>query len=804
MLKNYLTVALRAFRRHSLHALMNVAGLAIGLAACILISLYILDELSFDRMHEDADRIYRVVEERTSADGGTQHFVYTMGPLGPELVSSVGAVEQSVRAISRTYTGRQVVQRGDVRLYVGTQLFTEPAFFDLFDFPFVAGSREGALDEPLEVVLTEEAALTYFGQEDPIGQTLAVERLGDVTVRGVVRLPSNTHVDYSLFYSMATLMSNEGWSSWAADWSSSGFMTYLRLAPGADAERVEQEMARLVSSRADDETQKTRRPYLQALTDIHLGSSHIEFDENRAPGRPAYLYIFGAVAVFLVLIAAINYMNLTTARSMRRAREIGLRKVVGAYRRQLAAQFLVESLLTTVIAVAAALALVRLALPAFSSLADKQLSLGMPHLLGALALALLVGLISGSYPAFYLSRFRPALILKGSGGGKPGGAMLRQGLVVTQVVMSIVLIIATMVVHNQLEYIQSKRLGFEEDQLVVVDINDRRARSAFETVKEEMASVPGVVSVSVSNNVPGDWKGIPQIDVAGAAEQALITASFLGVDEDFLDTYQIELVEGRAFGSDFATDSTSVLLNETAARRLGLGVGDRIRIPLEDTVTEEPLPDLEAEVIGMVRDFHLVSLHQPIGPLVLGFRSNPLDVIDYFTVRISGADPLATIEGLRAVGERFDPDHPFEHNFLGQRLMDFYVSELRVRKIFGLAAALSVLIACLGLFGLAAFTAEQRTKEIGIRKVVGASVADIVALLNRDFAKLVLIALVFAAPLGYWVMNWWLQDFAYRTDLGAWTFAAAGLLAFGLAFLTVSYHSVKAATNDPVKSLRYE
>jgi putative ABC transport system permease protein len=795
MLKNYLIVALRSIRRNSLYAVMNVGGLAIGLAACILITLYIADELSFDRMHEDADRIYRVIEERTGVHGASQHFVYTMGPLGPALESSVPGVEETVRAMSAWSTGRRSIQRGDARFFVGNQLFTEPGFFDLFDFPFVAGDPEGALEEPFEVVLTEESALMYFGDENPIGQTLSVEFIGDFTVRGVVRVPQNTHVEYSMFFSFATMTSQEDWKNWLADWSTKRVMTYVRLAPGIDPAGIDQEMMRLVESHADEETRETRRPHLQALTDIHLGSSHIDFDENRGRGHAPYLYIFGVVAVFLVLIAAINYMNMATARSMRRAREIGLRKVVGAYRRQLIAQFLAESLLTSWMALVVALLLVRAALPAFNSFADKVLAVSFPVLLGSLVLASIVGILAGSYPALFLSKFQPASILKGSGDRRMGGARMREALVVAQFVMSIALIVATIVVQNQLEFVQSKRLGFEEQQLVVVDINDGRLRAGYASVKQEMAAVPGVVNVSVSNNVPGDWKNIAQVEIASTGEDALTRAHFFAVDEHFLETYRIELAEGRSFGGEFATDSTSVLLNETAARTLRLDVGDRLRIPAQA---------FEADVIGIVRDFHFMSLHQPIGPMVLGFRSNPIDLIDYFTVRISGENPLATIDGLRAVGERFDPDHPFELNFLDQRLMDFYTRETRVRQIFGASAALSILIACLGLFGLAAFTTEVRTKEIGVRKVLGASVTDIVSLLSRDLARLVVIAFVLAAPLAYLVMRWWLQDFAYRTDMGPSTFAAAGILAFVTAMATVSYHSIKAATADPVKNLRYE
>lgn len=807
MLKNYLTVAFRSLRRYPLLSAADVLGLAVGLAVCILILLYIYDELSYDSMHAEADRIVRVLEEREAADGARRHYAYTAGALGPELQRTVPAVENAARMVGASGTGRRVVERGEARFYVGDHAFTEPAFFDMFDFRFVAGSPTGALDDPQEVVLTIESAERYFGHEDPIGQTIGVEGIGDFTVTGVVNLPTNTHVNKSIFFSFETLLQNEDWRTYLESWESSIVMTYLQLAPQATADDVGAAVAERMARLADGETAATRRPYLQPLADIHLASGHIDFDENRAQGAPEYLYLFGAVALFVVLIAAINYTNMSTARSMRRAKEIGMRKAAGALRSQLVWQFLVESLLTTFAALILAAVLVWLALPFFNTMSGKSMSIGAAGLRSIIAGAVLlvgaVGLLAGSYPAFYLSRYRPAMVLRGVGGTCHSGTVpLRKSLVVLQFTLSIALIIGTLALHRQLEFVQNTRLGFNEDRLVVVDINDGRVRSAFETVKSEFSGVPGVERVTVSNRVPGDWKNIPRVDITRAGGEQVSTAHFLGVDEDFLDTYEIRLVGGEPFGRGFARDSTSVLVNETAARQLGLSIGDLVRVP-EETCVDCPAL-FEARVAGIVDDFHYESLHLPIGPLVMGYRTNPLDVIDYFTIRVDGRTASEVVDGLRRVGERFDPDHPFEFNFLDVRLADFYTSERQVRSVIGAAALLALLIACMGLFGLAAFTAERRTKEIGIRKTLGATVGQIVALLTGDFARLVGVAFVVATPIAYVGTHWWLQEFAYRAPVGVSTFLLAGGTALLLAVLTVSYQAVKAALADPVESLRYE
>ncbi len=810
MLKNYLKIALRNLRKQPLYSFINISGLAVGIACCVLMLLYVQDEYAFDAIHHKGDRIYRVVEARQSPDQGTRHIAYTMGPLAPALESDFPEVVQTLRMIGRS-VGRATVGYGQNRFYEGDHLFAEPSFFELFDFEMRRGDPQTALNAPLSVVLTETAARKYFGDLDPFGKTLSAGRFGDFEVTGILRDPPvNSHLQFSMLFSFATLEGQDGWKEWIADWQSDGFITYVLLEEGQSAANLEAGLAALGARHRDAESTAARQVHLQALGDVHFQSSHIEFDRNDAKTDLTYLYVFSAIALFIILIACINYMNLATAQSMKRAREVGMRKVVGAHRWQLIGQFLGESLLFTVVALVVALVLVMLFLPAFNAFTGKalhwDLSTNGAVLLGLLGLTLIVGLLSGSYPAFYLSRFSPAVVLKGKLAVGSGAALLRQGLVVAQFALSIGMIVSTVVVYNQLDYIRSKRLGFDQEHLVVVDVNSGNSRQNFQVFKDEVMRLASVQSVAVSSRVPGEWKDIPLVEVQpeGATDDAVQTMSFLGVDEDFLETFQMETIAGRFFTGHHPTDSTTVLINEAAARLLGWDdpIGRRIRVPRVNRGGRSREVEFTAEIVGVVRDFHFRSLHEQIGPMVLGWRLNPIQAIDYYTLRISGDDVPATIAQLEAIHKAFD-DTPFELNFLDAQLNRFYQDDQRVGGLFGVAAALAIFIACLGLFGLAAFMAQQRTKEIGVRKVLGASVGGIVLLLSKDFARLLLIAFVLALPT-YFLMERWLSTFAYRIEISWWMFFLSGLAALVIASLTVSYQAIKAAVADPVRALRYE
>jgi putative ABC transport system permease protein len=604
-----------------------------------------------------------------------------------------------------------------------------------------------------------------------------------------------------MIVSYSTSQANERWIQWLDGWANTNLIVYAVLKENTDPARAQESMNAVLSANLGDESD-TRRAYLQPITDIHLGSGAIQVERHAREGDPRYIYIFSAIGMFLVLIASINYMNMTTARSMRRAREIGMRKVTGGHKGQLVRQFLAESILTTVLAIVIAVTLVTATLPFFNDIAGKDLSssslMEWRFLLELAALALLVGLFAGSYPALFLSRLSPSQILSGSSEVGAGATRLRRGLVVAQFTLSIFMIVATIVVYNQMDFVQSTRLGFNENQLVVVDINNGDVRRDWETVRAEFSKVPFVESVSTSSRVPGDWKDMTEIEVrvAGESSDDLVTMHFLGVDDAFLKTFEIELLSGRDFSPDRA-DSTSVIVNESAARLLG------ITSPANQMVEIPSVPFL-GQVVGIVEDFNYESLHRPVGPLILGYWSNPVRAIDYFTARIRAGRLEPVIAGLREVGERFDPSHPFEYNVLDQRLRDFYVADRRMGTLFGLAAALAIFIACLGLAGLAAYTAERRTKEIGVRKVLGASVQGIVVLLSRDFVILVLVAFVIAGPLSYLAMDRWLNAFAYKTDLSLSIFVLSGAAALALALVTVSFQAIRSAVSNPIESLRYE
>jgi putative ABC transport system permease protein len=811
MIKNYLKIGLRSLSRHKVYTFINIAGLAIGIACCIVMLLYVQDELSFDAFHQKSNRIYRLIETQQSPDQGDRHLPFTMGPAGPAMVSEFPDVSNCVRIRTRWAMGRFPVRYGEKLFYEGDIMIAEQSFFEVFDFKLRQGNSATALVEPQSVVMTEKSAYKYFGDENPMGKTLDAGRFGKITVTGVLKdPPDNSHLQFSMLFSFSSLPAqDQRWQQYIDSWKSMGFLTYIVTNKPIDVAAFNTRLIDFVNQhRGKDLQAEIRRQItVQPLRDIHFKSSGIESDVNHAKSDIIYVYIFSIIAGFILLIACINYMNLATARSIKRAREIGMRKVLGAFRRQLVVRYLSESILLTAIALILALAIAQLVLPLFNSLAAKNLAIHLasnPLLIpGLLLLTFLVGIVSGSYPAFYLAGMRPSAVLKGEIRTGGDGAFMRRVLMITQFTLSIIMIVSTLVAHRQLSYIHEKNLGFNKDHLIVVDINSGGTRSNAQTIKSEMLRIPSVKSVSTSSRVPGEWKNLVEIGVAtaDASLSDLRTMYFIGADEDFLKTFEINLLAGRNFSPDMGTDTTAVLLNETAAAMLHwkVPIGKEIRVPMGDD--EKPLV---ARVIGVVKDFNFRSLHEKVGPMVIGHWNNPIQLIDYFTARVNTADISATLKSLETIHEQFDQETPFEYNFLDERLNNFYKRDIRVGKIFTIAAVLTILIACLGIFGLASFTTEQRTKEIGVRKVLGASVSDLIMLISRQFAQLVLIAFVIATPIGYFVMSRWLQNFAYRVSIEWWVFAIAGLAALLITLVTISYQSIRAALANPVDSLRYE
>lgn len=812
MLGNYFKIAIRNLLKHRGYTLINILGLVAGLACCILILLYVLDELRFDAFHAKAGRIFRVVEVRSTPDRGDQHNARSVAPLGPAMEAEFPEVAASVRMLQLF---RVTMQFRENRFYEGDYLLSEPSFFKIFDFEFLRGNPETALVEPRSVVLTEAAARKYFGEEDPLGNTLRAEAFGDLKVTAILKdLPPNSHLHFSMLISFGSMEHINWWAPFLNDWNPNyrTVITYLLLQEPAAAPALAAKLPVFLNKHRGEADWPLKDLYLQPLRDIHFRSGHIAFERNHNQGEIAYIYIFSAIALLIVLIAGINYMNLAAARALNRAREVGVRKVVGASRFQLAGQFLSESLLLVALAFLLALFVVELVLPFFNAFVGKQITLGQAlqpeAIFTFLGLTVLVGLLSGSYPAFFLSRLQAVRVLKGGAEKLARISNLRRALVVLQFILSVVMMIAALVVYQQMNYVRNKHLGFDREHLMVIDINSNNVRRHAETMKAEMRRNPAVLAVSVTNRVPGDWKNIATIDAlpGDAPSSTAHTMYLLAVDREFVETYGVRLAAGENF-SGRGGDSLSVLINEAAARALGWEnpLGKEIRIPRADLEGGgSSKADFRARVIGVVKDFHFKSLYEKIESLVLAWQDNPFDRIDYFSVKVRGTNLAATLDFLREIGERFDPDHPFEYNFLDERLNDFYRRDQKLGQLFGIAALLAIFIACMGLFGLAAFMAGQRTKEIGIRKALGATVASLISLLSKDFAKLVLIANLIAWPLAWYVMNRWLEDFAYRIEIGWWVFALAGALALLIALLTVSYQAIKAALANPVEALRYE
>ena len=809
MLRNYLKIAWRNLLRNRAFSVLNIAGLAIGIATCLIILLFVADELSYDRFHEKADRIVRVIF-RASMQGQQLNEATVMPPVAQTLRADYPEVQEATRL--RNY--------GMPRVSVGDKIFREDAFafvdsnfFQVFSLPFVQGDAKTALVQPNTVVISQTAAERYFGNADPIGKTLTFKDLNaTLKITGVIEpVPANSHFHIDLFASMANVPEARQTTC-----LQSGFYTYLVLPKGYDYRKLEAKLPQVVEKYMGPQLQQPfgmsyaqfRQKgnelglFLQPLTDIHL---HSDFANDLSPaGDVRYVYIFGAIALFMLLIACINFMNLSTASASKRAREVGIRKVMGSVRGELVGQFLLESILLTAVALGLGIGLVYLALPVFNELAGKNLSLNFnthPALLpGLLGFGLLVGVLAGSYPAFFLSSFKPVAVLKGRvlSGTNPGrNISLRSGLIVFQFFISITLTVCTTVVYRQLSYIQNKKLGYEKDQVLVLPETWMlgKGEAAF---SQQLRQDPRVVSVSTSGYLPAGPSHDNNFFVYPDAQSAqLVKTLRYDVDDAYIPTLGMQLATGRNFSPQFGTDSTGVILNETAAKAFGWGSK-----ALGHTITHSDNEGLKMtyRVIGVVRDFHFKSLHERISPLVMTLGNTAGTMI----VKVKTQNIAGVLAALESNWKQFKAEGPFAYSFLDERFQATYRAEQKAGQILGIFAGLTIFVACLGLFGLATFTAEQRTKEIGVRKVLGASLTSIVSLLSRDFLKLVLVAIVLAAPIAGYAMNRWLQDFAYRIDLEWWVFALAGLLAVGIALLTVSFQSVKAALMNPVKSLRSE
>lgn len=823
MFKNYFRTALRTLSRNKLYTVLNVAGLTFGLSCFLIIGLYIFDELTFDRQHTNADRIYRVVENK-SVNGEATVIAAASYKLAEESKKVIPGVENTTR-IQRMGRANILNPENPSNFFQETVTAADKNFLDIFDFPFIAGDKKTALKEPNSIIITEDLAMRLFNKTDVLGKMLRFSFTEPpFRITGVLKNhPRNSSFDFNSVLSEATFQSDEGFRNMVAgDWFSENFSVYALLKPNTNAQTVAQQMSKLVHNNFKAPAGTNFSYTLQPFTDVHLYSENIVDGARNsnvdavAKGNPLYIKIFSFIAFFLLLIAGINYINLTTAKASGRLKEIGVRKTIGALKSNLFRQFLFESFLITFISFLFAIVIVNLLLPAFNQFTNKQLSLGFSTdyriWLCAIAFTAITGLLSGSYPALMLSRFKPVLLLKGLKLQNKSGLSLRKALVVFQFTVSVIMIIATIVLYMQVKYLNTTDLGFNKDLMVVIDVNTSKARSNFEAVKTEMAKIPTVKNVSVTSRVPGEWKSLRTIKIKDEGNtDAPKVAYMIGADKDFLKTYEIKLLNGRNF--DTPSDSSGIIINETAAKMLGITEaanqiaeipefsesGDGSFTPLnEDNTAFKP------RVLGIVKDFHFQSLRDKIEPLVLCYNHNPVQVIDYYSAKISPLNIQSTLDKLKDVMVKNDADDPFEYHFLNDQLALFYIEDSRRQTILIWAALSTIFIACLGLFGLATYAAEQRIKEIGVRKVLGASVYSLASLLSKDFLKLVLIANGIAFPVAWWATNKWLQEYAYHIDIGWWIFAVAGISACAIALITISYQAIKAAIANPVKSLRTE
>ncbi|MEZ4701454.1 MAG: ABC transporter permease [Rhodothermales bacterium] len=802
MWKNHLKMALRALGKHKGYALVNGLGLTVGLAGFILIALFVRFELSYDRFHEKADRIFRIAKEDPDSNYlGTNQFTVTSAPLAPALMDEFPEVEYATQLVPVD----ALLRIADAR-FSEKGLYATAHFFDVFSFELVAGDTRTALAEPGSIVLTTSLARAYFGATDPIGQTvtrLESGRSHSLTVTGIVSdPPPNSHISFDFLLSMRS------WDRYVehlarGDWDSNNYRTYVSLQPGSDVSAFATNLVALAQDRLGEIAYYKEQPgripiyFPQPLKDIHL-RSHLNF-ELGANGDIRYVYLFSWIGFLILLIACINYMNLATARSVMRAREVGVRKVMGARRAQLVGQFLTETMLIAVVAVGLALLLVALCLPAFNALTAREMSFASGDLdklvLTGVGLALLVGLIAGSYPALLMSGHAPLGVMKGIVAGRMSGASFRNALVVAQFAATTVLLVATMAMSRQMRYIQTAQTGVDREHVLSIPIEDPAARERYPAMKSALESQPNVLAVT------GAWYNPTQISSQsgtrtweGSQEGDHISVYHMPVQPEFFDLFRMELVEGRFFGADSAAGAANAMvINETMRRQLGWETAAGKWFTFRNQ---------QFQIVGVMKDFNFLSLHQAIEPLAF-YPGIPRDV-ERVLVKVRPDGLPQTLSALEKAFATFSPEYPFAYEFLDDAYNKMYETDVRLSRLIGYFTALALFIACLGLLGLTTFVASRRTKEIGVRKVLGASLADILVLLSMHFLKLVAFGFLVAIPLAYIGVRRWLEDFAFQIDVGPGLFALAGACVAFVALATISIQSVRAAQADPVESLRYE
>lgn len=811
MISNYLKIAWRNLLKNKAFSIINIAGLAIGLACFMLISLYVADELSYDRYNEKADRIYRVNAD-VRMGGSELHLSVASDMVGATMKKDYPQVEQFVRFYNSN--GSKLIKKGNQFIDEQAVTHVDSTLFDVFTLPAIAGNTKTALNEPNTVVLTKTAALKYFGTVDAVGKTIETNdsksKLYKVTAV-IQDIPKNSHFNFDLFFSMDNVDYPFGTHL------SMNFQTYLLLRPGTDYKEFQknfkQYLAKYVVPQAKEimninsmeefeQSGNKLELSLIPVTDIHLRSDR--FPELGRNSSIQYVYIFSAVALFILLIACINFMNLSTARSSSRAKEVGIRKVLGTDKKALIGQFLTESVMMSVIALVFALVIAFLVMPLFNDISGKSFtfsnSLNLSRALVLGPIPVVVGILAGSYPAFYLSAFQPIAVLKGKVNAGFKRSSLRNVLVVVQFATSIILIFGTIIIYRQLNYIQNKKLGFNKDQVLLIQGTAALENNvdAFRTEVSKlsgvkMSSFAGYLPISNSSRSDDSFSKDPVMDSKNA-----FNMQTWNVDYDYVNTLGMEIIKGRNFSREFGSDSTAIIINESTAKILGYEdpIGKKV-YSLESMGSSKLVP---STIIGVVRNFHFESLRQTIGPLCMRLGYNKWET----AFKISTANVKPLLAQVESKWRSMAPGMPFQYRFLDESFNSMYRDEQRIGKLAMTFSFLAIFIACLGLFGLATYMAEQRMKEIGVRKVLGASVSDIASMLSKDFLKLVLISSLIAFPIAWYAMNKWLMDFAFRVSIAWWVFVAAAVVALVIAIVTVSFQSIKAALSNPINSLRNE
>jgi len=817
MLRNYLKTALRSLFKQRIYTFINITGLAVSIGACLLIALYVQFELSYDRFFPDSDRIYKIILERKYPNHST-YYASIPHSYADAVKRDFPEVENSMLMFGagNNVAVKYKISEGNVKAFEEDHfVFADSVFFDFFDVGLVKGDKSKALVSPNQVIVSASTAQRYFGNDDPLGKVLTGD-LGEFKVTGVFPdLPQNSHLRFDGVCSFqgAQIRRQENFISFDS-------YTYVKLKPNTSAKNLEAKFPKMVdryaSGQIERELKQSWEDYkkagngyryiLQPLTSIHLDPTNVEFT-NTPSGNRNHVYALTFIAILILSIACINFMNLSTARSSERAREVGVRKVMGSLRNQLVAQFLTEALLLSLAGTLLAVAIAYLALPSFNTLVEKNLyfSFSVQFIIGLILTFVIVGILAGLYPAFVLSGFNPVIVMKGNFSGNTKGSWLRNGLVVFQFMISIVLIISTLIVNQQMDFIRKKDLGFNKEQVLMVEQAFALGKS-MDVFKNEVQKIPEVIEVARTSSRVGN-----RDDVFGQMFQPygsndVLTVKSMMMDDEFTDLIKFNLKEGRLFSKE-SSDSLNILLNESAVKTIGLNDPVGRKLTNNDLFQGDSANRKQRifTVIGVVKNFHFQSLHDEITPLVMFnvevFGKN--QATQFIAIKLK-SENQAVVDQIGRKWKELVPERPFHYEYLDKNLALNYAEENRAEKMYSIFSGLAIIIACVGLFGLSAYTTSLRKKEIGIRKVLGSSVGQVIVLLSKDFTKLVLMGFILSVPLAWWMMNQWLSGFAYRMEMGAWVFLLAGAIAILIAWLTVSYQSIKAAIVNPVKSLKSE